>query len=1761
MNDMRGWYSGLSAQVLDLVADYAGQELFCLDGDSLVLQCLDDPALDFTSGFQLLQAVWNVERFLAKLLATKCRFHIVFFDENRELPACAATQDIHQCKYRLAREVIYQHLKIQVQARFPDLLVRRFTSVAAREFKEYVQTYSVYFVMCHNGVLQGKEELLDETLLMICNMMALGLDVAVMNEIEWRDSKILTRVVRASSSTRPLIDIETKNTRKEIPYLARCKSELQSIAKAKQNGEGLPMTARETLTMVVISALATGEQDQALRQMLAVLLLHLACLTQLSLQQRRLTILEVPNKEIYNTFMDKFCLTATALLQTSEWDNLRINDNTNDLHDLIDGRLLKSCAALSIDDKVTPLISLLGGGWDTVRDCFNHVNENGGPGTFFSPDYQRITSLQISDCSTGEEDDKADFSLLPFEHPIFDKHLASVRVKVLSDNEDECPEPSFEDRTHWHTRRPLGSDRRKLPQKPITKWNNPARWNQKRVSEFTKYAASLTNAKGTSLEPESIFSSECQPQKAKSSIKGELVKQENARNASEANESTYREWLKGRISELRKFDTSRQVKEIRATILGNHDAAKVAFLEPEVRLYLLSLLLLQWQSIKPAQSEDKCLAAAREVWNEIRILRHLINRMTAKEHRMFQKICLKLNIPGLPLPASSLLKVKLCFDFDIEAIKPRQLGEPLDFQAFQLLHCGPMMDRQIGALPDRRVQFVPDEWQRQVLDELDKEHSIFVVAPTSAGKTFISFYAMKKILQEDNDGVLVYVAPTKALVNQIAAEIHARFRKSYPDRSHKTVWAIHTRDIRINDPMKCQILVTVPHLLQIMLLSPFNATTWAPRVKCIIFDEIHSIGHTDEGLVWEQLLLLAPCRIIALSATVGNPAEFADWLESTQSNLDIPMKLIQHSQRYSDLRKYFYTPASNFSFKGLSEAGKKGILESQSIEGLEPLHPITSILSKQRQVPEDLSLEPRDCYMLWKSMSRHSSTEFPVSESLDPKVVFSSLIQRGDVHVWEARLKEALSTWMQYDNSPFEKVRSELETTFATAKETKHTETREISLCEDVRYDAQSMRMKLCTTVFPLLVGLHHQNALPALLFNYERTTCEEIAIATLQRLVKAEEKYKSSAQWKEELARYEEDKKLKQKMARVEASKKKGKGRKQPHAEDEGTANEIDDDNSFFERFDPERPLEQFSFARTRQWAWDDLLKEIERMKRHKVNPLLLEALKRGVGVHHAGLNRRYRQCVERLFRAGFLRVVVATGTLALGINMPCSTVVFCGDSVYLTALNFRQAAGRAGRRGFDILGNVIFHGIPRHKANQLISSRLPDLSGHFPITTSLVLRLCILHHNSKGSAYANRAINSLLSQPRFNFGSAESKEKVLHHLRFSIEYLRRQGLLGSHGEPIRLASSVAHLYHTENSAFSFHALLRAGYFEALHEQYRNNREEKLRTLILVLAHLFGRNSLGQRYGELLERKKELKSPSIVMLPSMPTNAAEALRAHNKSILRTYTSYVATFVDQHLSEPERELPLSKLPVGGMGSHELSQGLGALAANRSRSAFVGLSGHNDQFETIEDLCNTVRSGVFLEESVIPHLDIYPEGGMAPLNAYLYDFFCHGSVEPLEVANRISRSDVWFLLNDFSLILATILVSLETYLDPSRQARPFLDDLSDMNDPLLSDSEDDEEGALDARQGAQHAKPKETATRALSKPGKSPQAAKPSSKNITPENWDDDLDDTEASAKRDSGPELPSNEYKWQAPMVSMEVLSAFKELKEEFDEKFHAIFA
>ncbi|CAF3620740.1 unnamed protein product [Rotaria sp. Silwood1] len=81
-------------------------------------------------------------------------------------------------------------------------------------------------------------------------------------------------------------------------------------------------------------------------------------------------------------------------------------------------------------------------------------------------------------------------------------------------------------------------------------------------------------------------------------------------------------------------------------------------------------------------------------------------------------------------------------------------------------------------IPDTRVpNFIPDNWQIEFLDAVDKQQSIIIVSPTSSGKTYASYYAMNKVLKyrDDSNGIFVYAAPTNALVNQVAFRILSVF--------------------------------------------------------------------------------------------------------------------------------------------------------------------------------------------------------------------------------------------------------------------------------------------------------------------------------------------------------------------------------------------------------------------------------------------------------------------------------------------------------------------------------------------------------------------------------------------------------------------------------------------------------------------------------------------------------------------------------------------------------------------------------------------------------------------------------------------------------------------------------------------------------------------------------------------------------------------------------------------------------------------------
>ncbi|MBH0115721.1 DUF3516 domain-containing protein [Salinibacterium sp. NG253] len=102
-----------------------------------------------------------------------------------------------------------------------------------------------------------------------------------------------------------------------------------------------------------------------------------------------------------------------------------------------------------------------------------------------------------------------------------------------------------------------------------------------------------------------------------------------------------------------------------------------------------------------------------------------------------------------------------------------------------------------------------------------------------------------------------------------------------------------------------------------------------------------------------------------------------------------------------------------------------------------------------------------------------------------------------------------------------------------------------------------------------------------------------------------------------------------------------------------------------------------------------------------------LSRLIRSGIGVHHAGMLPKYRRLVEQLAQRGLLRVICGTDTLGVGINVPIRTVLLTQLTKYdgtrmrqLTAREFHQIAGRAGRAGFDTAGTVVAQA-PEHESD----------------------------------------------------------------------------------------------------------------------------------------------------------------------------------------------------------------------------------------------------------------------------------------------------------------------------------------------------------------------------------------------------------------------------------------------------------------------------
>lgn len=151
------------------------------------------------------------------------------------------------------------------------------------------------------------------------------------------------------------------------------------------------------------------------------------------------------------------------------------------------------------------------------------------------------------------------------------------------------------------------------------------------------------------------------------------------------------------------------------------------------------------------------------------------------------------------------------------------------------------------------------------------------------------------------------------------------------------------------------------------------------------------------------------------------------------------------------------------------------------------------------------------------------------------------------------------------------------------------------------------------------------------------------------------------------------------------------------------------------------------------------------------------IEPLYLGIAAHHAGILPIWKMLVEELFTLGLIKVVYATETLAAGINMPARTTVISSLSKrtdegirLLKPSEFLQMAGRAGRRGMDLLGHVVTVQTPFEGAEEAayLATTEPDpLVSQFTPSYGMVLNLLQTHSLEQAKALIERSFGQYLS------------------------------------------------------------------------------------------------------------------------------------------------------------------------------------------------------------------------------------------------------------------------------------------------------------------------------------------------------------------------------------------------------------------------------
>ncbi|KEG11867.1 ATP-dependent DEAD/H RNA helicase [Trypanosoma grayi] len=1098
--------------------------------------------------------------------------------------------------------------------------------------------------------------------------------------------------------------------------------------------------------------------------------------------------------------------------------------------------------------------------------------------------------------------------------------------------------------------------------------------------------------------------------------------------------------------------------------------------------------------------------------------------------------------------------------------RTRQLHETPEM--LQLLHMGHLLERPFMRKRDYRVAFNPDSWQRELLDIVDNRGSAVVCAPTSAGKTFISYYCMYNALRRSNKRVVVYLAPARALINQAVADVCARYgSKKYKNPGRYIYGVLGGADYhQFHD--SCQVLLTVPETFETMLLSP-KCAEWVELIDYVILDEIHSMESNGNGDVWERILALLPCPFVALSATLGETQQLCGWLNRVQGRLkeqtedpsgktrDYEVHVLPSEgksiQRWNDIKKYIYLPPP-----GVQQSLKK-LTATYEHCYIRDLHPLSILTTDQllRGFPPDISLVPSEVVSLFEKMqSTFNEVVWPKWSlvplvqklraqlgMLEPSKYFETetYITQERARMYEADVKNAFAYWVvlsyesnehlddlsdaeladfnavmkkatdgilsafaqqlnedeatleQYAAEKINKKRLALQGQEEEQKERQEEQTRNTGVeQEDELGESQEAvplpgsRQYIREQILNVLRELISRDMGPTIVFSFESEDCGDLVKYVVEQLEKAEARYRTT----EEFAAYKAEK---ERAAAAHAARQKQREstlkQKRLTTSDEGDVEVAERDLSDGGEGDDEvfavpDILPEFTFIGDKCTVEPNVVASLLDDCDKEGEDLLLRALRRGIGMHHAGVKGKLRGHVERLFRGRHCGVIFSTETLALGIHSPCRSVVLAGDHILLNPTQFRQMMGRAGRRGLDYLGHLVFVGITMRRIKRLMTSSMTVIKGNVQMDPISQLRLFQLYDFNSLRRLKNEVgwkkyvaklaerlyVNPLFFQGRASVTGGNMEGFTVEFLQMLIGFFQQEGLhfnehTSSLGSLLVEAMYIFREAHVGNEGFAFIRMLTSGVFEKA--QYSSAHEKNLNSGIMdeavaeLLAYLFSTHQtcgvpleihrsalLDPAVSTLWEGKTTSTQHRVVLAPiDVCSPFAPALdNGDFFALLSAFYNYLASNLEPQAADAFR-LPCmnggnKKQRIFGDGSAELPlmDRLNETSVPfKARSPFVAVSGCGDFFTSVDDIAFTLRDGLYCDRRMLPILDIVDgwrhDGAQILINACLTDFLrAKAQIDTtrknyrftlLEELNGLSQSRSYAVLNRVEKILSNL----------------------------------------------------------------------------------------------------------------------------------------